>query len=302
MNERTARQIVADYVAISKPRILFLLLIVAWAAMFVAADGLPDWKAFLAVTLGGTFSTAASGAFNHVLEKGRDSRMTRTANRPVASGRVKPWAALVYATAMAVLSVAVLLLPGYTVAAWLNAGAIAYYVIVYTALLKPTTPQNIVIGGLAGSFPAVIGWAAQTGGLAWPAAVPALILAALVFVWTPAHFWSLALLYKDDYAAAEYPMMPNVRGEASTRRQILVYAIATALTSLLLLATGQASYVYAVGALGLGGILVARSWRLLVTPTANAYRSYFFFTIQYLGFLLVFLMVDRVVPLPGLPF
>lgn len=300
--QRTAKHVAADYLAISKPRILFLLLIVAWSAMFVAADGLPSWKAFLAVTLGGSFSTAASGAFNNVLEKGRDARMARTSNRPVASGRITRTSAVVYATLMAILSVAVLWIPGYHVAALLTAGAIGYYVIVYTALLKPTTPQNIVIGGLAGSFPALIGWAAQTGGLAWPASAPALVLAALVFVWTPAHFWSLALLYKDDYAAAEYPMMPNVAGEASTRRQIFVYAVATLLTSLLLVATRQASWVYAAGALGLGGVLVARSWRLLVTPNPATYRSYFFFTIQYLGILLVALMVDRVVPLPDLPF
>jgi protoheme IX farnesyltransferase len=302
MSDRGARGVLADYLAISKPRILLLLLIVAWAAMFVAADGLPDWKAFLAVTLGGTFSTAASGAFNNVIEKGRDARMARTANRPVAAGRITRTAALVYATAMTLLSFASLWLPGYHVAAWLTLGAVGYYVVVYTALLKPNTAQNIVIGGLAGSFPAVIGWAAQTGGLAWPGVAPALVLAALVFVWTPAHFWSLALLYKDDYAAAEYPMMPNVRGEASTRRQIFVYAVATLLTSLLLFATQDASWVYLVAALGLGGLLVGRSWSLLVTHNPSAYRGYFFFTIQYLGLLLVALMVDRVVPLPAMPF
>lgn len=302
MSERTARSITADYLAISKPRILLLLLIVAWAAMFVAADGLPSWKAFLAVTLGGTFSTAASGAFNNVIEKGRDARMVRTANRPVAAGRITRTAALVYATLMGVLSFASLWVPGYHVAAWLTLGAIAYYVVVYTALLKPNTAQNIVIGGLAGSFPAVIGWAAQTGSLAMPAATPALVLGALVFVWTPAHFWSLALLYKDDYAAAEYPMMPNVRGEASTRRQIFVYAVATLVTSLLLFATHDASWVYLFAAVGLGGLLVGRSWSLLVTHNPSAYRGYFFFTIQYLGLLLLALMVDRVVPLPAMPF
>ncbi len=301
MSERTARSVAADYLAISKPRILLLLLIVAWAAMAVAAGGWPDWKAFAAVTLGGAFSTASSGAFNNVLEKGRDSRMSRTATRPVAAGRISKPAAVSYAAVMGLLSFLVLWLPGYRVAAILTLGAIAYYVVVYTALLKPATPQNIVIGGLAGSFPALIGWAAQTGGLAFPASAPALVLAALVFVWTPAHFWSLALLYKDDYAAAEYPMMPNVKGEASTRRQIFVYAVATLLTSLVLIATRDASWVYLAAALGLGGVLVARSWRLLVTHNPPAYRGYFFFTIQYLGLLLLALIVDRVVPLPALP-
>lgn len=301
MAERTWRHVAADYLAISKPRILTLLLVVAWAAMFVAADGLPSWRAFGAVTLAGALSTAASGAFNNVLERRRDARMARTATRPVASGRLSPAAATTYATLCTLLSFAVLWFPGYRYAAWLTLGAIAYYVLVYTALLKPTTPQNIVIGGLAGSFPALIGWAAQTGTLAWPASVPALVLAALVFVWTPAHFWSLALLYKEDYAAAEYPMMPNVRGEASTRRQIFVYALATLLTSLVLVATRDASWVYLGAALALGGLLVARSWRMLVAHSPPVYRRYFFFTIQYLGLLLVALMLDRILPLPDLP-
>lgn len=299
---RGMRQVFADYVAISKPRILLLLLMVAWAAMFVAAAGTPDWRAFVAVTLGGTFSTASSGAFNNVLERRRDARMGRTANRPVASGRITPLAASLYASVMAVLAVAVLAIPGYTLAAGLTAAAIAYYILVYTVVLKPATPHNIVIGGLAGSFPALIGWAAATGTLSWPAAVPALVLALLVFLWTPAHFWSLALLYKDDYAAAEYPMMPNVKGDKSTRVQIFAYAWLTALCSLLLLASRQAGWLYLVAALALGGVLVSRSWRLLAHHNPKAYRSFFLFTIQYLGLLLLALIGDRLLPGNALPF
>lgn len=299
---RGLRAVVADYVAISKPRILFLLLLVAWAAMFVAAGGLPDGRAFLAVTLGGTFSTAASGALNNVWERRRDARMNRTANRPVASGRITPLAATVYGLVMALLSVLVLAVPGYTWAAALTAGAIAYYVIVYTVVLKPTTPHNIVIGGLAGSFPAVIGWTAVTGSLAWPGSLPALVLALLVFLWTPAHFWSLALLYKDDYAAAGYPMLPNVKGDHATRVQILAYAWLTAVASLTLVASRDAGWLYLAVAVGLGGVLVARAWRLLGRSNPRAYRTFFLFTIQYLGLLLVALMADRLVPQPALPF
>jgi len=298
---RGARAVLADYVAISKPRILILLLMVAWAAMFVAARGVPGWKPFLAVTLGGTFSTAASGALNNVLERTRDARMGRTARRPVASGRVTPAAATAYGLVMAALSVLVLALPGYTWAAAFTAAAIAYYVLVYTVALKPATPYNIVIGGLAGSFPAVIGWTAATGTLAWPAALPAVVLALLVFLWTPAHFWSLALLYKDDYAAAEYPMFPNVKGERATRMQIFAYALLTALSSLVLVAARDAGWVYLAAALLLGGVLVLRSWRLLADFNPKAYRSFFLFTIQYLGFLLLALMADRMLPLPRLP-
>jgi len=227
-----------------------------------------------------------------------------TAARSAAgSPFVKP-RSRVYALTMAVLSVVVLAVPGYTLAAAFTAAAVAYYVLVYTVALKPATPHNIVIGGLAGSFPAVIGWTAATGTLAWPASLPALVLAALVFLWTPAHFWSLALLYKDDYAAAEYPMMPNVHGEGSTRMQIFAYAWLTALASLVLVASRDAGLLYLGVALLLGAMLVARSWRLLAKFNPKAYRSYFLFTIQYLGFLLLGLMADRLLgdQLPALPF
>lgn len=285
---------------ISKPRILALLLMVAWAALFVAAGGWPDWRIFVAVTLAGTASVAASGAFNNVLERARDRRMARTATRAVAAGRITPAAAALYGTTMAALSVAPLLYLNLTWAAALTLGAIAFYVLVYTVVLKPNTPQNIVIGGFAGSFPALIGWAAATGGLAWPASAPAWLLALIVFLWTPAHFWSLALLYQKDYGAADFPMMPNIKGEAHTRRLILVYAVLTVLASLAFWPMPRAGFdaasgwIYLACAAALGGILIGRSVRLLREPSDKVYRSYFFFTIQYLGLLLLALMVDRV--------
>jgi protoheme IX farnesyltransferase len=294
---RPLRAVVGDYYAISKPRILYLLLVVAWSAMFVAARGIPGWKPFLAVTLAGTFSVAGAGALNNVLERHRDAKMGRTASRPVASGRLKPIHGTAYAFVMASLSYASLAVAGLQLAAWLTLGAIAYYVVVYTVLLKPTTPQNIVIGGLAGSFPALIGWTAVTGSLAWPASLPALVLAAVVFLWTPAHFWALALLYKDEYGAADYPMMPNVRGEASTRRQIVTYSVLTAALSLALVPSRDAGWIYLAAAVALGVLLVVRSGRMLNHPGPKAYRSFFLFTIQYLGFLLIALMVDRAVGL-----
>lgn len=302
MAKRGAPAILADYLQISKPRILALLLVVAWAAMFVAAGGVPEAKPFVAVTIAGAASTAASGAFNNVLERDRDARMGRTSSRPVASGRVSPLAASIYGALMVVVSIAPLAWLGLWIAAALTLAATFYYVVVYTVVLKPRTPQNIVIGGLAGSFPAVIGWAAATGGLGWPGVAPALVLALIVFLWTPAHFWSLALLYKDDYAAADYPMMPNVRGEASTRRQIFAYSILTAAASLVVLAFDAAAWIYLAGAVVLGGLLVVRSWRLLVEHSPKKYRAFFLFTIQYLGLLLVVLMADRVIPQPAWPF
>ena len=291
---RSWRNVLSDYVQISKPRILVLLLVVAWAAMFVAEEGLPAGGPFAAVTAAGAFSVAASGAFNNVVERRRDAQMDRTAHRAVAAGRIGVPAALVYGFVMAALSFASLAILGLWWAAALTLGAIAYYSVVYTVILKPTTPQNIVIGGFAGSFPALIGWAAATGGLALPAAWPALVLAALVFLWTPPHFWSLALLYQDDYAAAGYPMMPNVRGEVSTRRQILVYAVLTVACSFALLPFGAAGWVYAAIAALLGYVLLWRSWLLLRQPDKPRYRAFFFFTIQYLGVLLIGLMMDRI--------
>jgi protoheme IX farnesyltransferase len=298
---RPLQQAVADYVQISKPRILLLLLVVAWAAMFVASAGVPGWKAIAGVTLAGTFSVASSGAFNNVLERQRDARMQRTARRPVAAGRLSVRSAVVYGSAMAVLSVASLAVLSLWLAAALTAAAIAYYVVVYTVVLKPSTPQNIVIGGLAGSFPALIGWTGVTGQLAWPAAAPAFLLAALVFFWTPAHFWSLALLYKDDYAAADYPMMPNVRGEASTRRQIVVYSALTLAVSLAIAWPGlhAAGWLYLAAAAGLGALLVVRAVRMLRRHAAADHRAFFLYSIQYLGVLLVALMLDRVVAAPA---
>lgn len=295
---RSFRAVAKDYYDISKPRILYLLLVVAWSAMAVAARGLPDLVPFAAVTLAGAFSVASSGALNHVLERKRDARMGRTATRPVASGRLRPAAAVAYAAAMAVLAYASLAVVGLHLAAWLTLGAIAYYVLVYTVLLKPTTPQNIVVGGLAGSFPALIGWSAATGGLAWPASLPAWVLAALVFLWTPAHFWALALLYKDDYGAAGYPMMPNVRGEASTRRQVAAYAALTVAASLALVFSRHAGWVYLAAACLLGAALLVRSARMVAAPSPKAYRSFFLFTIQYLGVLLLALILDQSVRLP----
>ncbi|MCA1819297.1 MAG: heme o synthase [Thermoplasmatota archaeon] len=301
---RPLRQVVADYVQISKPRILLLLLVVAWAAMFVAASGWPAWPPFLAVTAAGTFSVAASGALNNVLERRRDRQMDRTAHRAVAAGRIPVSAAVVYASIMAVLSYASLALLGLWWAAALTLGAIAYYVVVYTVVLKPSTPQNIVVGGLAGSFPALIGWAAATGGLSMPAAAPAVALAALVFLWTPPHFWSLALLYKDQYEAAGFPMMPSVRGEASTRRQVLAYSVLTVAASLAIAwpAAHAAGWLYVAAAAILGAELLRRAIGLLRSPAAPRYRSFFLFTIQYLGFLLLALMADRALisAVPGL--
>ncbi len=282
--------VIKDYVDISKPRIILLLLVVAWAAMSVASGGIPDGLTFLWVTIAGITSTAASGALNHVIERDKDRRMGRTADRPVASGRIHPAAATAYATVLTIIAFLSLWLPGLQLAAALTLGAVAFYIVVYTLALKPTTPQNIVIGGFAGSFPALIGWSAVTGGLA----APAWLLAAIVFFWTPPHFWALALLYKEDYAAADYPMMPTIKGNDSTKKQMVAYAVLAVVSSLLLVVVGAGGYLFLAAALLLGWRFIADAARLLGHDNRKQYRRYFLWTIQYLGFLLLALIADAI--------
>lgn len=276
-----------DYVTISKPRIMILLLVVAWAAMFVAEGGFPDLRAFLAVTAAGVFSTASSGAFNNVYEREKDAQMGRTADRPIPAGRLSVFEATLYGLIMGVASWAILYFPGYELAAWLTLGAVLFYFVIYTIILKPTTPQNIVIGGFAGSFPALIGWAAATGTLAWPAWVLALI----VFFWTPPHFWALNVLYAKDYEAAAFPMMINTAGEESTKRQMFFYAGLTVLASFALVPAGL-GYLYMLAASYFGYRFVKDCADLAGDVPKPQVRKYFLYTIQYLGYLFLVLIVD----------
>lgn len=287
---RPFKAVVGDYVQISKPRIILLLLIVAWAAMFVADGGPPELIPFLAVTVAGITSTAASGAFNNVIERKRDGRMGRTADRPVASGRISPVAAAIYAFLLSVVAFSSLWANGLELAAWLTLGAIGFYVLIYTVALKPTTPQNIVLGGFAGSFPALIGWSAVTGDLS----TAAWLLAGIVFFWTPPHFWALALLYKEDYEAADFPMMPTIKGEESTKKQMVVYAMLTMFSSLALVFIGAAGFLFLAVALYLGYRFIKGASDLIGQDDRKRYRRYFLFTIQYLGLLLLALIADVV--------
>lgn len=279
-----------DYVTISKPRIMILLLVVAWAAMFVAEQGFPDLQAFLAVTAAGIFSTASSGAFNNVYERDKDAKMGRTADRPIPAGRLSVMEATLYGLLMGAASFAVLYFPGYHLAAYLTAGAVGFYFLIYTILLKPTTPQNIVIGGFAGSFPALIGWSAATGELG----LAAWLLALIVFFWTPPHFWALNVLYAKDYEAAAFPMMINAKGEESTKRQMFFYAGLTVLASFALVPVGPTGYLYMLAASYFGYRFVKECADLFGEVPKPQVRKYFLYTIQYLGFLLLVLILDVV--------
>jgi protoheme IX farnesyltransferase len=280
------RTIVSDYFEMTKPKVQTLLLLTTITTMYVAGD--PSFGLVLLTCLGGALSAGGAGAINHSFDRDIDQVMTRTADRPVASGRVSPAAAMAYGIVLCVASFVLLSLTVNVPAALLALSGFLGYVFVYTIWLKRTTPQNIVIGGAAGAVPPLVGWAAVTGGLT----VDALLLFAIVFFWTPPHFWALSLLMKDEYARAGVPMLPVVRGEAATRRSILLYTLVLVAVTLAPVATGLFGAFYLVAASLLGGAFVVMSARLLRTVERRpALRSYLF-SLAYLALLFAAMVVD----------
>jgi heme o synthase len=272
-----------------KPGILTLVLLTGLAGLVLAAGpALNPWTAAF-LLLGGGMSAGAASAFNHVLERDADAAMARTKHRPLPSARVGERRAFAFAAALALGAFVLLTITVNLVAAALALGGLFFYVAVYTLWLKPTTPQNIVIGGAAGAFPAFAGWAAVTGTVE----VPALLLGALVFLWTPPHFWALALVYKEDYARGGFPMMPVVKGEAHTRWEILLYTLAMAGASLLFYwPLGVLGEAYLAAALVLGGLFVRKSWVLYHKPSTEQARAVFKYSIWYLFALIAAIAVD----------
>ena len=285
------RRVVADYVALTKPRIILLLLATTVAAMVVAAGGWLSPALLVYTLLGGTLAAGAANAINCYWDRDIDAVMTRTRRRPVPAGRVAPRRALAFGAVLAVLAVAVL---GGLVN-WLSAAlalaGLLFYVLVYTMWLKRTTPQNIVIGGAAGAVPPLVGWAAVTGRVE----VPALLLFLIVFLWTPPHFWALALQRRQEYAAAGVPMLPVVAGEATTRRQIVGYTVALVAATLLLVPLGGAGGLYLAAAVLLGAGFLRLALAVLREGSARAAGGLFGYSIVYLVLLLAALMVDRLV-------
>jgi protoheme IX farnesyltransferase len=280
------RTIVSDYFEMTKPKVQTLLLLTTITTMYVAGD--PSLGLVFLTCLGGALSAGGAGAVNHSFDRDIDRVMTRTADRPVASGRVSPGAAIAYGVILCVASFALLTLTVNVEAALLSLSGFLGYVFVYTVWLKRTTPQNIVIGGAAGAVPPLVGWAAVTGGVS----LDALLLFAIVFFWTPPHFWALSLLMKDEYARAGVPMLPVVRGEAATRRSILVYTLVLVVVTLTPVATGLFGGFYAVAAALLGGAFVVMSARLLrAVERRPALRSYLF-SLAYLALLFAAMVVD----------
>jgi protoheme IX farnesyltransferase len=277
---------VSDYVDMTKPKVQSLLLFTTITTMYVA--GTPSIGLVLLTCLGGALASGGAGAINHYLDRDIDARMTRTANRPVPSGRVSPRAALIYGITLGVCSFALLATTVNVLAASLALSGLLGYVLVYTLWLKRRTPQNIVIGGAAGAVPPLVAWAAVTGHLSGAA----IYLFAIVFYWTPPHFWALSLLMKDEYARVGVPMMPVVRGEAETRRQILLYTGLLGVLTLLPVAFGFFGAIYGVAALGLGAAFVVLAVRLQRRADRRSALRTYLFSLAYLAALFCAMVLD----------
>ncbi|GMU77749.1 MAG: protoheme IX farnesyltransferase [Acidimicrobiia bacterium] len=282
---------VKAYVALTKPRVIELLLVTTVPAMILADEGLPGIGLIVAVLVGGTLAAGGANTINCWLERDRDKVMRRTRNRPLATGAVAPTAALAFGLVLEVLAFALLWSTANLLAASLALAAAVFYVGVYTIWLKPRTDQNIVIGGAAGAVPALVGWAAVTGDLA----APAWVLFALVFFWTPPHFWALALRYRDDYAAAGIPMLPVVRGPQAATRQIFGYSLVVVATSFALGLTTTVGPIYLVSAAALGCLFVGGAWQLVRNPDPVRAIRFFGFSNLYLAALFVAVAVDTLV-------
>ncbi|HEX6756575.1 MAG TPA: heme o synthase [Mycobacteriales bacterium] len=296
--ERSARRrrvvtVLKAYVALTKPRIVELLLVTTLPAMILAARGLPPLGTVLATLVGGSLAAGSANALNCYLDRDIDAVMRRTIARPLARHAVPPRSALVFGVALGVVAIAIMQLVTGLLPALLTLAAILFYVLVYTLVLKRRTPQNIVWGGAAGCMPTLIGWSAVTGSLAWPPVV----LFGVVFFWTPPHFWALAMRFKDDYARAGVPMLPVVATPRVVARRIVAYAWLTVATSLLLwpLAAG---WVYGAVALAAGGWFVASAHGLLARvrrgEEPRALRL-FHLSNSYLAVLFVAVAVDALV-------
>ncbi|HEX8752907.1 MAG TPA: heme o synthase [Solirubrobacterales bacterium] len=275
-----------DYWTLTKPKVQSLLLFTTVTTMYVAGD--PSLRLILLTCLGGALSAGGAGAINHAVDRDVDQLMSRTADRPVASGRVSPGAAIAFGTSLGLASFALLALTVNPLAAALSLSGLFGYVFVYTLWLKRTTPQNIVIGGAAGAVPPLVAWAAVTGGLSGMA----FYLFAIVFFWTPPHFWALSLLMKNDYAKAEIPMLPVVRGEAETRRQIVLYTVLLYAVTQLPFCAGGLGVTYLVPSMALGAVFIGFSVKLLRSAERRwALRTYLF-SLAYLALLFLSMAIS----------
>ena len=280
------RQLVADYFELTKPKVQTLLLFTTITTMEIAGN--PPVSLIALTCLGGYLSAGGAGAINHYYDRDIDAQMSRTATRPIPAGRISPRAALVFGFVLCALSFALLASTVNLLAALLALGGFVGYVGVYTIWLKRRTAQNIVIGGAAGAVPPLVGWAAARGSLSWTA----VYLFAIVFYWTPPHFWSLSLLMKDEYAKVGIPMMPVVRGERETRRQILLYTLLLYAVSQLPFCAGKFGAAYLVGSILLGLTFLAGALQLMRRADRRTALRLYLFSLAYLALLFGTMVAD----------
>lgn len=278
-----------DYLTLMKYRVASLLLLTTLGGMVVAAQGWPGWSLVGWVMLGGLLSVGGAGALNHYLDRDLDINMGRTSRRPIPSGRIAPWKAVVFGLVLSVAQFAIFWFKVNSLSAWLSLAGLLYYVLIYTVLLKRTTTQNIVIGGAAGAFPPLVGWAAVTGDLS----LGAWYLFAVIFYWTPPHFWALALMRKKDYARAGVPMLPVVMGEKETRRQIVLYTLLMIAITVMMVPLRLMGFLYLAAAILLNAKFLWDAIKLYRQPSNQAALSLYKYSLLYLALLFVAMAVDR---------
>ncbi|MBD2432686.1 MULTISPECIES: heme o synthase [Fischerella] len=283
-------QVLQSYYQLTKPRIIPLLLITTAGSMWIAAKGQVDPMLLLVTLSGGTLAAASAQTINCIYDRDIDYEMERTRHRPIPSGRIQSRDALIFAIALAVISFSLLSVFANLLAALLAMAGIIFYVLIYTHWLKRHSTLNIVIGGAAGAIPTLVGWAAVTGNLSWTA----WLLFAIVFLWTPPHFWALALMIREDYAKVGVPMLPVVAGNPATVQQIWWYTLITvAATLMLVYPLQQTGFVYGAIALYLGGVFIYKAWQLLRDPSdRNLARGLFLYSISYMMLLCLAMVVD----------
>jgi protoheme IX farnesyltransferase len=281
------------YLSLTKPRIISLLLVTTVPAMMVAEQGLPSLWLILLTLAGGTLAAGGANTINCYLDRDIDGIMARTRKRPLPTGTISPEAALLFGVALGCASFTILAIGVNLLSAALALAALAFYVLVYTVWLKRSSVQNIVIGGAAGAMPPLVGWAAVRGSLDWPA----LVMFGVIFLWTPPHFWALALRYRNDYAKAGVPMLPVIRGEAETNRQILLYSVLLVAVSLALVPVAGMGWLYTAAASALGGgflWLAFRHWSAGGGRPGTSMRL-FIYSLLYLALLFVAMGADQIV-------
>ncbi len=278
-----------DYLELTKPKVVALMILTSIIGMFLSVPGMVPIDVLILGNAGIALCAGAAAVINHVVDRKIDLKMSRTLNRPVAKGRVSPYQALLFSTILGLIGMAILLVYINSLTAWLTLASLFGYAVLYTSYLKRATPQNIVIGGLAGAVPPLLGWTAVTGEIHGHA----LLLVLIIFAWTPPHFWALAVHRKDEYAKAEIPMLPVTHGEKYTKISILLYTVLMILVTLLPFAVGMSGWLYILGALILGAGFLYWAIMMMLDRNPNAGMDTFKYSIVYLMALFIIMLVDH---------